>query len=140
MEVWPSGPSVMPLWGDRARPCTGCGQSREGPASRRPFARSELTQAASDRRMRHERRRLRRAASSARSSVSRPDTTRLPRARYRSYVSPAVIEQWRDGRTLERYRARRRRVVSGRDTEHLAEESALLSLLRSWRIRRSLAA
>ena len=57
-----------------------------------------------------------------------------------SYVSPAVIEQWRDGRTLELYRARGRRVVSGRDTELLAEEAALLSLLRSWRIRRSLAA
>ena len=57
-----------------------------------------------------------------------------------SYVSPAVIEQWRDGRTLERYRARGKRVVSGRDTELLAEEAALLSLLRSWRIRRSLAA
>jgi DNA topoisomerase IB len=53
-----------------------------------------------------------------------------------SYVSPAVIEQWRDGRTLELFRARGRRVVSGRDTELLAEEAALLSLLRSWRIRR----
>jgi len=57
-----------------------------------------------------------------------------------SYVSPAVIEQWRDGRTLELFRARSRRVVSGRDTALLAEEAALLSLLRSWRIRRSLAA
>jgi DNA topoisomerase-1 len=55
-----------------------------------------------------------------------------------SYVSPAVVEQWRDGRTLERYRARGTRVVSGRDTELLAEEAALLSLLRSWRIRRAL--
>ena len=53
-----------------------------------------------------------------------------------SYVSPAVIEQWRDGRTLELYRARGKRVVSGRDTELLTEEAALLSLLRSWRIRR----
>ena len=57
-----------------------------------------------------------------------------------SYVSPAVIEQWRDGRTLELFRARGRRVVSGHDTELLAEEAALLGLLRSWRIRRSLAA
>lgn len=57
-----------------------------------------------------------------------------------SYVSPAVIEQWRDGRTLERFRERRLRVVSGRDTALLAEEAALLSLLRSWRIRRSRAA
>ena len=54
-----------------------------------------------------------------------------------SYVSPAVIEQWRDGRTLERFRAGRTRVVSGRDTELLAEEAAFLSLLRSWRIRRA---
>ena len=54
-----------------------------------------------------------------------------------SYVSPAVIEQWRDGRTLERFRTGRTRVVSGRDTELLAEEAALLSLLRSWRIRRA---
>ena len=54
-----------------------------------------------------------------------------------SYVSPAVIEQWRDGRTIERFRERKQRVVSGRDTELLAEEVALLSLLRSWRIRRA---
>jgi len=54
-----------------------------------------------------------------------------------SYVSPAVIEQWRDGRTLERFRTGRTRIVSGRDTELLAEEAALLSLLRSWRIRRA---
>jgi len=54
-----------------------------------------------------------------------------------SYVSPAVVEQWRDGRTIEKWRNRRRRVVSGRDTELLAEEAALLSLLRSWRLRRS---
>jgi len=54
-----------------------------------------------------------------------------------SYVNPAVIEQWRDGRTIERIRERKHRVVSGRDTELLAEEAALLSLLRSWRIRRA---
>jgi DNA topoisomerase-1 len=53
-----------------------------------------------------------------------------------SYVSPAVVEQWRDGRTLEDFHARRRR-VSARDPRLLAEEAALLSLLRSWRIRRS---
>lgn len=34
-----------------------------------------------------------------------------------SYVSPAVIEQWRDGRTIERFRQRSLRVVSGRDTD-----------------------
>ena len=55
-----------------------------------------------------------------------------------SYVSPAVIEQWRDGRTLEQFRDRRLRVVSARGLEE--EEAALLSLLRSWRIRRSRAA
>ena len=55
-----------------------------------------------------------------------------------SYVSPAVIEQWRDGRTLEHFRERRLRVVSARGLE--GEEAALLSLLRSWRIRRSRAA
>jgi len=55
-----------------------------------------------------------------------------------SYVSPAVIEQWRDGRTLEDFRERRLRVVSARGLDE--EEAALLSLLRSWRIRRSRAA
>ena len=55
-----------------------------------------------------------------------------------SYVSPAVIEQWRDGRTLEHFRDRPLRVVSARGLEE--EEAALLSLLRSWRIRRSRAA
>ncbi len=55
-----------------------------------------------------------------------------------SYVSPAVIEQWRDGRTLEHFRERRLRVVSARGLAE--EEAALLSLLRSWRIRRSRAA
>ena len=55
-----------------------------------------------------------------------------------SYVSPAVVEQWKDGRTLEHFRERRLRVVSARGLEQ--EEAALLSLLRSWRIRRSRAA
>jgi DNA topoisomerase-1 len=55
-----------------------------------------------------------------------------------SYVSPAVVEQWKDGRTLEHFRERRLRVVSPRGLEE--EEAALLSLLRSWRIRRSRAA
>ena len=54
-----------------------------------------------------------------------------------SYVSPAVVEQWRDGRTLEDFEGAQRRPVSGRGTGLLAEEAALLSLLRSWRIRRS---
>jgi DNA topoisomerase-1 len=47
-----------------------------------------------------------------------------------SYVSPAVIEQWRDGRTLDDFTRRRRRRLS-------ADETALLALLRSWRIRRA---
>ena len=47
-----------------------------------------------------------------------------------SYVSPAVVEQWRDGRTLDDFARRSRRGLS-------ADETALLALLRSWRIRRS---
>ena len=54
-----------------------------------------------------------------------------------SYVSPAVVEQWRDGRTLEDFEGAGRRAVSGRNAGLLPEEAALLSLLRSWRIRRS---
>ena len=57
-----------------------------------------------------------------------------------SYVSPAVIEQWRDGRTLEHFRERRLRAVTGRQLGLLPEEEALLSLLRSWRLRRARAA
>ena len=58
----------------------------------------------------------------------------------RSYVSPAVGEQWREGRTREPFRPRRMRVVSGRDPLLREEEAALVSLLRSWRIRRARAA
>jgi DNA topoisomerase I len=54
-----------------------------------------------------------------------------------SYVSPAVIEQYLDGRTIADFRPRHLRVVRARDTELDPEEQALLSLLRSWRIRRS---
>jgi DNA topoisomerase I len=54
-----------------------------------------------------------------------------------SYVSPAVVEQYIDGRTLEHFRPRHLRVVSARDTGLDQEEQALLSLLRSWRIRRA---
>lgn len=53
-----------------------------------------------------------------------------------SYVSPAVVEQYLDGRTLEHFRPRHLRVVGARDTMLDDEEQALLSLLRSWRIRR----
>jgi DNA topoisomerase-1 len=54
-----------------------------------------------------------------------------------SYVSPAVVEQYLDGRTIEDFRPRHLRVVGARDTGLDREEQALLSLLRSWRIRRA---
>jgi DNA topoisomerase-1 len=57
-----------------------------------------------------------------------------------SYVSPAVVEQYLEGRTLADFRPRHLRVVGARDTGLDAEEQALLSLLRSWRIRRARAA
>jgi DNA topoisomerase I len=57
-----------------------------------------------------------------------------------SYVSPAVIDQYLDGRTIEDFRPRHLRVVGARDTGLDLEEQALLSLLRSWRIRQSRAA
>ena len=57
-----------------------------------------------------------------------------------SYVSPAVVEQYLDGRTIDDFRPRHLRVVGARDIELDPEESALLSLLRSWRIRRTRAA
>jgi len=57
-----------------------------------------------------------------------------------SYVSPAVVEQYLDGRTIEDFRPRKLRVVGARDRGLDAEEIATLSLLRSWRIRSSRAA
>lgn len=54
-----------------------------------------------------------------------------------SYVSPAVVEQYLEGRTLEDFRPRDLRVVGARDIGLEVEERALLSLLRSWRIRQS---
>ena len=57
-----------------------------------------------------------------------------------SYVSPAVIDQYLDGRTIEDFRPRHLRVVSARDTGLDREEQALLSLLRSWKIRQARAA
>ncbi|MDQ2982689.1 MAG: DNA topoisomerase IB [Actinomycetota bacterium] len=54
-----------------------------------------------------------------------------------SYVSPAVVEQYLDGRTIEDFRPRHLRVVGARDMGLDFEEQALLSLLRSWRIRRA---
>jgi DNA topoisomerase-1 len=52
-----------------------------------------------------------------------------------SYVSPAVIEQYLDGRTIDDFRPSHLRVVSARDPSLSPEEQAVLSLLRSWRIR-----
>jgi DNA topoisomerase I len=57
-----------------------------------------------------------------------------------SYVSPAVVEQYLDGRTLDDFRPGHLRVVGARDIGLDLEEQALLSLLRSWRIRQSRAA
>jgi DNA topoisomerase I len=57
-----------------------------------------------------------------------------------SYVSPAVVEQYLDGRTIEDFRPRHLRVVGARDTGLDPEELATLSLLRSWRIRAARAA
>jgi DNA topoisomerase-1 len=54
-----------------------------------------------------------------------------------SYVSPAVVEQYLDGRTIEDFRPRNFRIVSARNIGLDPEEQATLSLLRSWRIRES---
>jgi DNA topoisomerase-1 len=54
-----------------------------------------------------------------------------------SYVSPAVIEQYLDGRTIDDFRPRHLRVVGARDVGLDPEEQAVLSLLRSYRIRRA---
>ena len=53
-----------------------------------------------------------------------------------SYVSPAVVEQYLDGRTIDDFRPRHLRIVKARDIGLEPEEKALVSLLRSWRIRR----
>jgi DNA topoisomerase-1 len=52
-----------------------------------------------------------------------------------SYVSPAVVEQYLDGRTIDDFRPPKLRVVGARATGLDREELATLSLLRSWRIR-----
>jgi DNA topoisomerase I len=57
-----------------------------------------------------------------------------------SYVSPAVIAQYLDATTIEDFRPRHLRVVGARDLGLDREEQALLSLLRSWRIKQSRAA
>jgi DNA topoisomerase-1 len=57
-----------------------------------------------------------------------------------SYVSPAVVEQYLDGRTIEDFRPRHLRVIRAREIDLDHEELATLSLLRSWRIRAARAA
>jgi DNA topoisomerase I len=57
-----------------------------------------------------------------------------------SYVSPAVIDQYLDGRTIEDFRPRHLRVVGARQVTLDPEEIALVSLLRSYRIRQARAA
>jgi DNA topoisomerase I len=54
-----------------------------------------------------------------------------------SYVSPAVVEQYLDGRTIEDFRPRHLRIVTARDIGLDPEEQATLSLLRSHRIRQA---
>jgi len=54
-----------------------------------------------------------------------------------SYVSPAVVDQYLDGRTIDDFRPRHLRIVSTRDIGLDPEEQALVSLLRSWRIRQA---
>ena len=57
-----------------------------------------------------------------------------------SYVSPALIDQYLDGTTIEDFRPRHLRIVGARDLGLDLEEQALLSLLRSWRIKQARAA
>ena len=54
-----------------------------------------------------------------------------------SYVAPAVVEQYLDGRTIHDFRPRHLRVVKARELDLSPEEAAMLSLLRSWRIRQA---
>lgn len=57
-----------------------------------------------------------------------------------SYVSPAVVDQYLDGRTIEDFRPRHLRVLGARQVSLDPEELALVSLLRSYRIRQARAA
>ncbi len=52
-----------------------------------------------------------------------------------SYVAPAVVEQYLDGRTIDDFRPPHLRIVTARDIGLDREEQATLSLLRSHRIR-----
>ncbi len=80
----------------------------------------------------------RRIAAVMRSVAERLGNT--PAVARSSYVSPAVVEQYLDGRTIDDFRPRHLRVVGARDIALDREEQATLSLLRSWRIRASRAA
>ena len=74
------------------------------------------------------------------SAVMRRVAERLgntPAVTRESYVSPAVVEQYLEGRTIDDFRPRHLRVVKARDVGLSPEEQAMLSLLRSWRIRRA---
>jgi DNA topoisomerase-1 len=74
------------------------------------------------------------------SAVMRTVAARLgntPAVARASYVSPAVVEQYLDGRTIDDFRPRHLRIVTARDIGLDQEEQATLSLLRSWRIRES---
>ena len=58
-----------------------------------------------------------------------------------SYVSPAVIEQWREGRVIEaRSSSNGTFIVDSHRRGLLPEEKELLTLLRSWRAKRARAA
>jgi DNA topoisomerase I len=57
-----------------------------------------------------------------------------------AYVSPAVVEQYLEGRTISDFRPRHLRVVTARGQGLDVEEQATLTLLRSWRIRSARAA
>src|SRR5262249_6572992 len=54
-----------------------------------------------------------------------------------SYASPAVVEQYLDGRTIDDFRPTNLRVVPAHNIDLDPEERATLSLLRSWRLRTS---
>ncbi|MGH3071602.1 MAG: hypothetical protein ACRDNB_04930 [Gaiellaceae bacterium] len=48
-----------------------------------------------------------------------------------------MIQQYLEGTTLEDFRPRHLRIVKARDVGLDEEEKALVSLLRSWRMKRS---
>jgi hypothetical protein len=47
------------------------------------------------------------------------------------------VEQYLEGRTIDTFRRRHLRIVGARDVGLEPEEQALLTLLRSWRMRRA---